>query len=403
MTSPILRSTVAIGLAALVVVTAGCAATSPASSPQPSETTTGLSFDESAMSEAVRSLGEEFGAPGVVAYVSTPDGLFIEEYGVTEFGGSTPVSVDQHFRIGSNTKTWTGTVILQLAEEGALSLDDPVSKYRPDVPGGDDITIEQLLNMRSRLGNFTAALEHNEAMDADPQRVWQPEELIAIGYEQPLAEGEYLYSNTNTVLAALIAEQLEGKPIAEIFQERLFDPLGMDETVFPSIESHDLPEPFTHGYMYGTNVSTMDGPLTEAEQAEIAAGGMTPVDHTFDNPSWGWAAGAGISTVPDLVTWVQALTLGDVLDEQYQKLRMESPQLPDPSNPASAKYGLAIAQFGPLFGHSGELPGYNSFMGHDPEKDVTVVVWVNLAPLPDGRGPANAIAQELIRQVYAAP
>lgn len=402
MKSSALRSVASVTLAGLVLVMAGCsvpAASDASASPTPDDH---ITLDEAALSETVRSMAESFGAPGAVAFIRTPDAVFVEEYGVTEFEGSTPVSVDQHLRVGSNTKTWTGTVVLQLAQEGKISLDDPVSKYRPDVPGGDDITIEQLLNMRSGLGNFTAALEHNEAMDADPQRVWQPDELLAIGYAQPRAETDYLYSNTNTVLAALIAEQLEGKPIAQIFQERLFTPLGMDDTVFPDVESNAIPEPFTHGYMYGTNVSTMNGALTEEEQALIATGGETPVDHTFDNPSWGWAAGAGISTVPDLVTWVEALSGGELLDEEYQSLRMGSLQPTNPDMPEAAKYGLAIAQFGPFYGHSGELPGYNSFMGHDPEKDVTVVVWVNLAPLPDGRGPANAIAQALIGQIYAS-
>ena len=73
----------------------------------------------------------------------------------------------------------------------------------------------------------------------------------------------------------------------------------------------------------------------------------------------------------------------------------------DPGNPMSAGYGWGIAKFGPMFGHTGELPGYNSFMGHDPMRDVTLVIWTNLAPSVDGRDPATAIARELIFMIYA--
>ncbi len=96
---------------------------------------------------------------------------------------------------------------------------------------------------------------------------------------------------------------------------------------------------------------------------------------------------------------MEALTEGGLLDDEYQALRMES-LTRQSDDPQSALYGLAIAQFGPLYGHTGELPGYNSFMGHDPETGVTVVVWANLAPLPDGRAPAIEIAKTLIGQIY---
>lgn len=388
---------------AATMLLGGCAAATPSETSSPTGPTGLRPFDADAMKQTVDDLATEMGVPGAVAYVTTPEGEFLEGFGVTSFDGTTAVSPEDHIRVGSNTKTWTGTVILQLAQEGALSLSDPVSEYRLDVPNGDEITIEQLLDMRSGLANFTATLEHNQAMDADPERVWTPDELLAIGFAEPPAfpPGEgYLYSNTNTVLLGVIAEELDGKPLEEIFHDRLFEPLGMDATVFPARTSNALPEPYARGYQFGTNVESMDGPLSGELQQQVADGILAPIDHTDDNPSWGWSAGAGISTVPDLVTWVEALVEGDLLDEEYQALRMASLK-PQSDDPQAARYGLAIAQFGPLFGHSGELPGYNSFMGHDPDADVTVVVWANLAPLPDGRAPAIEIAKALIGEIYA--
>ncbi|MGZ4662194.1 MAG: serine hydrolase domain-containing protein, partial [Arthrobacter sp.] len=159
----------------------------------------------------------------------TPAGELTFTYGVRTLGGTDPVTVADHVRIGSVTKTWTTTVILQLVQEGKLKLSEPVAKYRPDVPNGANITIEQLLNMRSGLYNYTEALDVNQALDTDPRKTWTTDELLAIAFKNPpyFAPGQgFHYSNTNTVLLGLIAEALEGKPLAASFRSRLFIPLG---------------------------------------------------------------------------------------------------------------------------------------------------------------------------------
>ena len=108
------------------------------------------------------------------------------------------------------------------------------------MPDGDNITIAQLLEMRSGLYSFTDAPEISEAMDDDPTKVWTPQELLDIAFAQPamFAPGaDYYYSNTNYVLLGLIIEQLDGRPLAESFEERLFEPLGMTNTFFPRRDS----------------------------------------------------------------------------------------------------------------------------------------------------------------------
>ena len=160
----------------------------------------------------VTAMAREMLVPGAVALVRSPAGEISTTYGTTTVGGRVPVSLADHVRIGSITKTWTGTVILQQAHEGKLSLDDPVSKFRPDVPGGDHITIAELLNMRSGLYNYTETRELNEIGDSNPQKVWNPNELLALAYRHPpyFPPGTgYHYSNTNTVLLGLVAEQLD--------------------------------------------------------------------------------------------------------------------------------------------------------------------------------------------------
>lgn len=364
-------------------------------------------FDNAAMDAVVAATATQYREIGAVVLIETPDGTYVNNWGSTELGSTTVPTLDTKVRIGSNTKTWTGTAILQLVQEGKLSVDDAVSKYRPDVPNGDNITIGQLLDMRSGLYNYTESPAVNESLDNDPQRSWTPEELVTIGLAQPpyFPPGEgWHYSNTNTTLLGLIAEKIDGKPLAQIFQDRFFTELGMTGTSFPANDDTSMPTPSSNGYSYSGNVETLGegkASLSPEKLAAIAAGTVQPRNTTNDNPSWTWAAGQGISTANDLATWVQAMVKGDLLDEKTQKLRMDSVAPTDPDDPASANYGYGLAQMGPLFGHTGELPGYNSFMGYDPVNDVTMVIWGNLAPTADGAAPAAKLAIALIPFVYA--
>lgn len=344
--------------------------------------------------------------PGAVVLVRTPKGDFTYAYGTTTYKGSTPTSTGQHMRVGSVTKTWTGTVILQQVQDGLIQLGDPVSKYIGGVPRGDEITIEMMLTMRSGLRNYTASVAFNQALDDDPARVWTTAEILALVLNeatQSFAPGtSYAYSNTNTILLGLIAEKVEnGKPLAKIMQDRLFKPLGLTQTSLPDKTDNSLPAPFAHGYQYGTNVQTL-GPLPPELQAAARAGTFLPTDETMSNPSWGWSAGSGISTANELVVFAQALAGGGLLNEKMQAARLASVREIVPPK-RGLGYGWNLAKFGPLYGHTGELPGYNNFMGYDPVSKVTVVVWANVGPTIDGGAAASDIAQHLIDQIYVAP
>jgi D-alanyl-D-alanine carboxypeptidase len=137
------------------------------------------------------------------------------------------------------------------------------------------------------------------------------------------------------------------------------------------------------------------------QQGVEQAGTLQPGDQTSLNPSWAWAAGAGISTVADLATRVEALADGKLLDPDMQARRTASLQSTNPAQPDAPQYGLAIAKFGALYGHTGEVPDFNTFAGTDPQNKVTIVVWVNLDPTADGRAAATLIAKDLIEQMYS--
>ena len=215
-----------------IVVVLACSVTGTA------EATTNLKpFDPVALQGVAETTAKELLLPGAMVLLRTPQGDFAFGYGATELGGTIPPRADTHFRAASNTKTMTAAVIVLLVQEGKLRFDDPVSRYAQRVPNGDNITISQLLKMRSGLYNYTSAPELAESLDHDPTRAWTPEELLAIAFKRPqlFAPGtEYDYCNTNYALLGLIAEKLEGAPLAKIFQDRLFGPLGMKHTLLPA-------------------------------------------------------------------------------------------------------------------------------------------------------------------------
>ena len=339
----------------------------------------------------------------------TPQGDFATSYGTTELGAQTPPAGDTHFRIASNTKTFTSALVVLLAQDGKLTFSDPVSKYVPGVPDGDHITIAQLLTMRSGLFNYTAASEFAETLDADPAKAWTPQEGLAIAFAHPreFAPGaEYEYNNTNYALLGLIAEKVGGRPLAEQFQDRLFGPIGLAQTSSPATDDASIPAPYSHGYMYGdSGYALRDLSYPPDMVAAIRAGTSKPVDYTNQNPSYARAAGGAISTADDLATWINALVSGKVFDGGYQKQWLNSLQAEDPGAPDGQKYGYGISyqRFGPdaaMYYHGGELPGFNSFMGHDPDNDVTLVIWTNLTLSPDDQTTANAILPKVLKEIY---
>jgi D-alanyl-D-alanine carboxypeptidase len=403
-----------VGAALLI---AGCSSTttsstSTASTGSRATTPPGSSalkpIDQAALQATVDMTAQELLVPGAAVILRTPQGEFTVTYGTTMLGATAPPRADTHFRIASNTKTMTAAVIVQLAQEGKLSLGDPISKYVPGVPNGDNITIAELLEMRSGLYNYTDAPELSASLDRAPTKVWTPDELLAIAFARPPNSPPgtaYQYNNTNYVLLGLIAEQVDRRPLARAMQERLFAPLGMRSTVLPASTSNTIPEPYSHGYLYGSSsVALVGTPYPPDIQAAGRAATLLPNDYTGLNHSVAWAAGGVISTANDLATWIQALVAGRILNAEYQRRWLDSVRPEDPNKPDGQRYGYGIAQlrWGPnrLYFHGGETPGYNSFMGYDLTNQVTLVVWTNLTVSLDGSPTANALMLKVLDQIY---
>jgi D-alanyl-D-alanine carboxypeptidase len=385
---------VAVGIAAVVAACSGDSLTS----------------SEPAFASAARpqidALLADTMTSGALVYVQSPHGDWLESFGTAVRGTSTPIPTNAHFRVGSVTKTWTGTVILQLVQEGKLALSDPVSKYVANVPNGENITIEELLAMRSGLYNYSTSVAFNQTLDSQPNKVWTTSELLDIAYNQPVyfpPGTGFRYSNTNTVLLGLIIERLTGMSAADAINARLFAPFGATGTFLPPQDNTALSAPAPHGYQWGTNVETVDSDaLPPAQQAAAKNGTLQPTDVTSVNTSWAWTAGSGISTIKELAAYAQRLVGGGYLNADLQAQRLASCQSLNPSDPMAASYCLGLARFGTFYGHTGEIPGFNTFMGYDPVTKTTIVTWTTTASAPDGRAPANEIARILMAELSKA-
>ncbi|MFN8025931.1 MAG: serine hydrolase domain-containing protein [Acidimicrobiia bacterium] len=318
-------------------------------------------------------------APGAIVGVRTPKGTWINAYGEADPTTGAPMTTDMHMRIGSVTKTVTGTVILQLAEQGKLSLDDPIEKYVSGIPNGSDITLRMLANMTSGIASYYTD-PFLDRYFANPQGAFTPSELVAYGVtESPIfAPGKrFDYSNTNTVLLGQVIEKVTGRPVADVLAENITGPLQLTGTVWPE-DSTVIPAPYANGY-------TLQGGGDPAN----------PTDATNWNPSFGWTAGAYISTVADMLNYDEALATGHgLVSTATQKARLKS-------FPKPAGYGFAIGCSDGWIGHTGELPGYNTTVYYDTTSATAVVVMVN-SDIKSGNCPDSPTLTDTPRELVCS-
>jgi D-alanyl-D-alanine carboxypeptidase len=367
-------------------------------------------IDQASLQKTIGIAAKDLLVPGAVVLLRTPQGQFTVNYGTTQLGTTNAPDAHTHFRIASNTKTMTAALIMLLAQENKLNLDDPISKFVSGVPNGDKITIANLLKMRSGLYNYTESKEISDSIDHSPTKVWTPEELLTIAFKHPCNAPPgttFEYNNTNFILLGLVVEKAEGKPLRQVMQDRLFGPLHMLDTQLPVATSDVIPKPYSHGYLYGSSSVALVGtpPYSPEFKAEARAGKVAPKDYTDVNHSFAAAAGGVTSNAEDLATWISTLTTGAILNPEYQRRWLDSVQLEDPDNPAGTEYGYGIARmhWGPnaFYFHGGETAGYRSFIGYDPTNKVTLIVWTNLTVSLDQAPTANALMLKVLDQIYA--
>jgi D-alanyl-D-alanine carboxypeptidase len=303
--------------------------------------------------------------PGVSVTVSGPKGNYTRAYGVGDRATGTPLKVADHVRIASITKTFTGTVVLQLVDDGKLALDDRLASFVPGIANGPQITIRQLLNMTAGVFDYTTDPGFAPAYQADPALAFAPAQALALIRQHPAAFApgtQVRYSNSNTYLLGLIIEQVTGQRAGAAIRERIIAPLGLSGTSFPT--TPELPTPYAHGY-------------------DAAAPGDPLRDVTRSNPAVPWTAGAMVSTLADLRAWAGALAHGTLLSPALQRARPHGNPMPGSRPGLDLRYGLGLLTLNGLIGHSGGIAGYGAWMLHDPDADATLVLVVTRTEAAD--------------------
>jgi D-alanyl-D-alanine carboxypeptidase len=314
--------------------------------------------------------------PGAIVGIWGPDGSYVKAHGIADKSTGAPMQVDFFHRIGSVTKTFTITGILQLADQGRLGLDDPISRYLDGVPNGDAITLRQLAQMQSGLFNYSANPAFQQALYADPYANFTPQQLLGYAFAEPpvFAPGEsFQYSNTNTVLLGLVVEKLSGQALPDYLRDHIVAPLGLNQTDFPT--DNAFPAPHAQGY-------------TESADGQ-------PVVSTDWDPSWGWAAGAMTSTLEDMRRWAPALATGTLLSPQIQQQRLQTVNAG--GLPPQDGYGLGLFNLDGWVGHNGSLPGYQTVVVYLPEQDLTMVIFTNTDIPYRGGEPSTVLATAITK------
>ncbi|MFE3111972.1 serine hydrolase domain-containing protein [Kitasatospora indigofera] len=337
-------------LLAATAPTAGAAAAGTATAPGTAPGPTAARADGAALQQALADIVAAGGSTAALAEVR--EGARTTWRGTTgtaDLATRAPVRADGYFRIGSITKTFVATVVLQLAGEGRLRLDDTVEHLLPGtVPGGSGITLRQLLNHTSGIPDYTDDPRFELENEADVLRwvgtgrwaTYRPRQLVDIATAHPVLfppGSGWSYSNTNYVLAGMVVERLTGRSWEEEVRRRILLPLGLTRTSFPR-SSPFVPEPHAHGYF------------------SLSTG---PVDVTLQSASGGSAAGSGISTTADLDRFLAAL-LGGRLLRPAELAEMQRTVEVRPG----VGYGLGLQRMdspcGPLFGHTGSVEGFQA-------------------------------------------
>ena len=388
-----------VAAVAAALLTVGCTAP-PAEAPAPVSAQSEAQIAESLRARLQALLDThraDHGYPGAVAGLWTPGGAWIGVTGAADRDSDRPPTRSDHTRIGSVTKTFTVMALLQLVDQGEVSLSDTIGSYIPGLPNGDTATLRDLARMTSGIPSYNDNLDFVRAWAADPAgTVVTPEQLVDYAKNQPAlfpAGSTFHYSNTNTVLLGMVIEKVTGRPVAEVFQSNLFEPLGLSGTSFAG-QSPNLPQPHLNGIT--------DQPGVEVAELGIPLPPGGPVrDATFWNPSWEFTAGAMISTLDDLRTWTQVLASGGgLVSEEIQREREASVGTEvgrlDPEDP-DATYGLGFFSVRGWLGHDGSVPGYTTYAAHHPQKQTSVVVFVNsdIRQSDQPEGPAVSLAEEI--------
>jgi len=304
----------------------------------------------------------------------------VRAFGFADLSTRRPLGPADHFRIGSNTKTFVISVVLQLIAEKKLSLDDPVGRFPlgVSIPNGNKITVRELCNMRSGLFEAYNTPQFAHLNMVVPKN-FSPRMLVAWAVQQkpyfPPGKG-YHYSNTNYLLLGLIIEEITKESVGDQIRKRLLEPLGLTQTSYPQTEA--MPDPWAHGYGLDKQRNWED------------------VSNTIPVAFMG-SAGEMISDMGDVRRWIKLYATGKTGGPANYHPLSECKQFL-----GNTAFGLGINCSAGWYGYTGALPGYNTADYYFPATDTTIVDWITYQAENPPEGVASVIFRDIARIMTSA-
>jgi D-alanyl-D-alanine carboxypeptidase len=312
------------------------------------------------------------GPPGAIATLYRDGRTTVLRAGRADVARRGAPTANDHMRIASIAKAFSGAVALNLVQQGRLGLDDTIGQRLPSLPAAwSAVTIRQLLNHTSGVPDYTRSNAFVRQATNDPRGYVAPTEIVDWVRKDPLVfppGSKYAYSNTDNIIVGLIAEAVTSTPYPTLLKTIVFDPAGLTQTSFPT-RRISLPAPFIHGYAVEPGAKPQD--LT-----------------TFLSPSGAWASGAIVSTPTDLAAFIRA-DLGQRFfgaAEQQEQMTFVSGSS-SPPGPGTNAAGLALFRYttpcGVVYGHTGNFPGYVQWAAATADGTRSVTTSLNI-PAPTG-------------------
>lgn len=349
-----------------------------AATPVPAKTPTpGATSDSSwqPLSSDITGIVSQFlsdqGAAGIAVAVSRGNARYVTTLGDAAEG--VPWSTDTRSAYRSITKSFVGTVVLQLVAEGKLSLDDPISRYVPvvaQVQGGDAMTVRMALEMRTGLPEFSGTQGFSDGLNTDYTGSFTDDQLLGYAFAQPLdfdPGSQYEYSNTNFVLLGKVIQAVTGQAWDQEVQQRIISQLGLGSVAYSATDA--------------------------ATPYEVSDAGLESLAQV--SPSLYGASGGLFGNIGDLLRWGTALGSGQFLPANLQQQRLtaiSNPSADDPGSPDYDAYGLAAGEIDGWWGHTGTGLGYESLTMYQASSGTTVAILIN-TQLPNPNGPAILFKQ----------